>query len=81
MRAAWEKLDDDDPDKNRWDWAAQHRQIEDSCYGFIKKACGENARLIDTLPDTLLPNGATSNGAAARLGCTRSAGWGAASGV
>jgi hypothetical protein len=46
----WEKLDDDDPDKNKWDWPAQHRQIDDSIYGFIKKAHGENARLIDALP-------------------------------
>jgi AAA domain/Bifunctional DNA primase/polymerase, N-terminal len=54
VRAAWEKLDDERPEKNKWDWAAQRRQIEDSCYGFIRKACGENPRLIDTLPDNLL---------------------------
>jgi hypothetical protein len=54
VRAAWEKLDDDHPEKNKWDWAAQRRQIEDSCYGFIRKACGESPRLIDTLPDNLL---------------------------
>jgi AAA domain len=53
VREAWEKLDEEDPAKNKWDWAAQHRQIEDSVYGFIKKACGDNARLIDTLPDNL----------------------------
>ena len=54
VRAAWEKLDDEHPDKDRWDWAAQHRQIEDSVYGFIRKTCGENARLIEALPNDLL---------------------------
>ena len=53
-RAVWDKLPDDHLKKDKWDWRAQTRQIEDSCYGFIKKACGENARLIDTLPDHLL---------------------------
>src|SRR5262249_21361937 len=53
-RATWEKIPDDDPVKDRWDWRAQTRQIEDSCYGFIKKACGDSPRLIDTLPDDLL---------------------------
>ena len=36
VRRVWEQLDDDHPDKDRWDWAAQHRQIENSVYGFIK---------------------------------------------
>ena len=54
VRRVWEQLDDDHPDKDRWDWAAQHRQIEDSVYGFIRKTCGENARLIENLPNDLL---------------------------
>ena len=49
-----EQLDDDHPDKDRWDWAAQHRQIEDSVYGFIKLRCGENRRLTGALPNDLL---------------------------
>jgi hypothetical protein len=54
VRAAWEKLDDGHPEKNKWDWTAQRRQIEDSCYGFIKKTWRESARLVDALPDNLL---------------------------
>jgi hypothetical protein len=53
VRAAWEKLPDEHPEKDRWDWTAQRRQIDDSCFGFIKKAAGESPRLIDTLPDNL----------------------------
>jgi RecA-family ATPase len=53
-RKVREEIPDDDPIKDRWDWRAQTRQIEDSCYGFIKKNCGESPRLIDALPEHLL---------------------------
>src|SRR5262249_14542686 len=49
VRSAWEKLPADHPERSRWDWNAQRRQIEASCYGFIKKECSEQPRLIDTL--------------------------------
>jgi AAA domain/Bifunctional DNA primase/polymerase, N-terminal len=54
VRGVVEKLDEDHPKKNTWDWHAQRRQIEDVCYGFIKKNWAENPRLIGTLPDNLL---------------------------
>src|SRR5262249_23917330 len=54
VRSAWEKLPADHPERSRWDWHAQRSQIEASCYGFIKKECSEQPRLIDTLPDHLL---------------------------
>jgi AAA domain len=54
VRATWEKLDDGHPEKNKWDWAAQRRQIEDSVYGFIKKNWRESPRLIGALPNNLL---------------------------
>jgi hypothetical protein len=53
VRNAWDRLPDDHPEKRSWDWDRQHRQIDDSVYGDIKRRCGEHRRLIDLLPDNL----------------------------
>src|SRR5262249_31935785 len=37
-----------------WNWNQQRDQITDACYGFIKKECGSQPRIIDMLPDWML---------------------------
>ena len=54
VRGVWEKIPDDHPDKRSWNWNTQRLQIEAACYGHIQKHCGEEPRLMDTLPERLL---------------------------
>ena len=54
VRGVWAKMPDDHPDKAGWDWNAQRSQIADACYGFIKKECGNQPRIVDSLPDPML---------------------------
>jgi hypothetical protein len=54
VKTAWQKIPNEDPAKNSWDWNAQRNQIVDSCLGFIAKTCSESPRLIETLPEPLL---------------------------
>ena len=54
VRGVWDKIPDEDPDKAGWNWNQQRDQIAEACYGFIKKECGNQPRIIDTLPDWML---------------------------
>jgi hypothetical protein len=54
VRRVWEKIPDEHPDKAGWNWNRQRDQITDSCYGFIKKQCDSQPRIVDTLPDWML---------------------------
>jgi hypothetical protein len=54
VRGVWDKIPDEHPDKAGWNWNAQRDQITDACYGFIKKECGNQPRIVDMLPDGML---------------------------
>ena len=54
VRGVWEKIPDEHPDKAGWKWNTQRDQITDACYGFVKKQCDSQPRIIDTLPDWML---------------------------
>ena len=54
VQSVWDKIPDEDPDKAGWNWNQQRDQIAEACYGFIKKECGNQPRIIDTLPDWML---------------------------
>ena len=54
VRGVWAKIPDDHPDKAGWDWNAQRSQIADACYGFIKRECGNQPRVVDSLPEPML---------------------------
>jgi RecA-family ATPase len=54
VRGVWDKIPDEHPDKVGWKWNTQRDQITDACYGFIKKQCDSQPRIIDTLPDWML---------------------------
>src|SRR6185312_8545176 len=54
VRGVWEKIPDEHPDKAGWNWNTQRDQIADACYGFIKKECGNQPRIVDTLPGWML---------------------------
>ena len=54
VQGVWDKIPDEDPDKAGWNWNQQRDQIAEACYGFIKKECGNQPRIIDTLPDWML---------------------------
>jgi hypothetical protein len=54
VRGVWEKIPDEHPDKAGWNWNTQRDQIADACYGFIKKECDNQPRVVETLPDWML---------------------------
>ena len=54
VRGVWDKIPDEHPDKAGWNWNQQRDQITDACYGFIKKECGNQSRIIETLQDWML---------------------------
>ena len=54
VRGVWDKIQDEHPDKAGWNWNQQRDQITDACYGFIKKECGNQPRIVETLPDWML---------------------------
>jgi AAA domain/Bifunctional DNA primase/polymerase, N-terminal len=54
VQGVWDKIPDEDADKAGWNWNQQRDQIAEACYGFIKKECGNQPRIIDTLPDWML---------------------------
>jgi hypothetical protein len=54
VRGVWDKIQDEHPDKAAWNWNQQRDQITDACYGFIKKECGNQPRIVETLPDWML---------------------------
>jgi AAA domain/Bifunctional DNA primase/polymerase, N-terminal len=54
VRGVWDKIPDEHPDKAGWNWNAQRDQIADACYGFIRKECENQPRIVDTLPDWML---------------------------
>lgn len=54
VSGVWEKIPDEHSDKAGWNWNQQRDQITDACYGFIKKECESQPRVVDTLPDWML---------------------------
>ena len=53
IKGIWERLPEDHPEKNTWDWREQRKQIVNAYLGHIMKKCGERPRVIDALPDKL----------------------------